>query len=71
MMKTDIRVDDRQIIYLTYGEDEYPGWEPGKVITGPLSAPDGNIYHFSGTATVEGVVLNAARNYDIQIVHVP
>ena len=71
MMKTDIQVNDRQIIHLSYNEEEYPGWKPGEVVAGPLVAPDGNTYHFTGTATVEGVVLNAARNYDIQIVHIP
>lgn len=65
------RIDDRQVIHLTYSEADYPGWKPGEILHGDLRAPDGPVYRFSGVATVAGVVFNAGRQYDIQISHLP
>lgn len=66
-----VKVEDRKVIHLTYDESGYPGWEPGDVVGGPLVGPDGTVYEFAGTATVGGVVLNAGKQYDVQLAHVP
>ncbi|MEO7099371.1 MAG: hypothetical protein ABI162_08410 [Luteolibacter sp.] len=70
-MSRDIHITRRQIIYLTYPEAGFPGWKPGHMLTDRLVAPDGTVYHFTGAATVEGVVHNAGHHYDVQITHVP
>ena len=70
-MARDVTIEDPQIVYITFDEAEFPGWEPGEKVQGPVEAPDGTIYHFAGDATVEGVVLNAGHKYDVQITHVP
>lgn len=68
---SEVSVEERKVIHLTYDESDYPGWEPGDVIASPLTGPDGTVYQFSGTATVGGVVLNAGKQYDVQLAHVP
>lgn len=59
------------MIHLTYPEAEYPGWEAGDEVQGPLLGPDGEEYLFEGTVKVGGVVFNAGRDYDVQLVYVP
>lgn len=71
MMRQQITIHDRRVIYLTFEEVDFPGWHPGDVVTSPLQMNTGHIYHFSGLATVEGVVQNASRRYDVQISHTP
>jgi hypothetical protein len=52
-MANNIQITTQKTILLSYPVKEYPGWKVGEKIPSPLTAPDGTVYHFPGSAVVQ------------------